>query len=112
MKREIVISLFALIDIPIRNMWELPNNYWPDTPEYADIRRDNPWWLVKTDRGCVRIGHRKRVTSFEWHDTDIHKEITEDDVTKDEQMVHAYSYRKLIEYMFDWAEAYKQEHAQ
>lgn len=99
MKKEKLLALFALSDIPVLNTWELPNQYWPDVDEYAEIRKQNPWWLVKTPVGLIQIGWRKRVISINWSDTAIHAIITEDDVTKSQEMVHAYSEEKAIQYL-------------
>lgn len=97
MTKEQMQALFLLAGINILAYWELPNNYWPDS--YVELRKNSPWWLVKTTKGMVRIGWRKRVISIHWEDTDIRQVITEDDVTKDETMVHAWSYLKALEYL-------------
>ncbi len=47
----------------------------------------------------VQIGWRKRVINIDWTDTPIRKVLTEDDVTKSESMVHAYSTMKALEYL-------------
>lgn len=92
-------AIFLLAGIEISSVYELPNDYWPDVPEYADLRRESPWWLVRTSAGLVKIGWRKRVISVDWSDTAIRQEVTPDDVTKNETLVHAYSYAKAVEYM-------------
>ena len=78
-------------------MWELPNNYWPDS--YVDLRRENPWWLVKTPHGLIELGPRKRVFSIHWDETNIRKIVTEDDVTKSETMVHAWNIEDALKYL-------------
>lgn len=103
MKREEVEALFKLADIPVEKIWEISNKYWPDTPQYTDIRRNNPWWLVKTiPYGMFEIGWRKRVIQIDWSDTGKYTTVTADDVTKNGTMVHAWSYAKAVEYLTEW----------
>jgi hypothetical protein len=92
-------ALFLLAGIEISSVFELPNGYWPDTPNYAELRRESPWWLVRTAAGLVKIGWRKRVINIEWDDTCVRQIVTPDDVTKEDTMVHAYSYGKAVEYL-------------
>lgn len=92
-------ALFLLASIRIIGVYELQNGYWPDVPEYAKERRESPWWLVNTSGGLVKIGWRKRVINIDWSATSIRKEITSDDVTKDDTKVHAWSYFKALEYL-------------
>jgi len=97
MKLNQMQALFLLAGIQVTNHWELPNDYWPDP--YVELRKNSPWWLVKTNQGLVKIGWRKSVISINWVDTDIRQLVTNDDVTKDETMVHAWSYIKALEYL-------------
>lgn len=99
MTREQMMALFLLSGIKVESADELPNNYWPRVPEYQKLRDDYPWWLTHTEFGMVKIGWRKRVISIEWERTPIRVLVTQDDVTKDETMVHAYSYAKAVEYL-------------
>ena len=106
-------ALFTLAGIEILSVWRLPNGYWPevlpddwsdqrqvsDFLRYAEIRASSPWWLVKTHAGLVKIGWRKRVINIDWSDTAIRAIITEDDVTKTETLVHAWSDLKAVEYL-------------
>jgi hypothetical protein len=92
-------AIFLLAGIDISSVFELPNGYWPDVPNYAELRRESPWWLVRTEAGMVKIGWRKRVISIDWSDTCVRQVVTLDDVTKDEALVHAYSYGKAVEYL-------------
>lgn len=94
---ERVESLFDLAGFEVKKIYKLENKYWPDSPKYDDVRV--PWWLVKTSIGLIQIGWRKRVLSIDWSDTGIQALITDDDVTKDFHMVHAYSYAKALEYL-------------
>lgn len=97
MTEEKVKALFLLADIKVLKLWKLENKYWPKT--YTDMIMANPWWLVKTPIGLIEIGNRKRVVNIDWSDTNIRKIITEDDVTKDVTMVHAWTDEKIIEYL-------------
>lgn len=101
--REEAESILTLAGLRPDRMWELANNYWPDTPSYDSVRR--PWWLCKTYIGLIRIGWRKRVLSIDWEDTGIKAIVTDDDVTKEETMVHAWSQEKAVEYMKHLREA-------
>ena len=94
-------AIFLLAGIPIINIYEIKNGYWPDHPDYDEIRRQNPWWLVLTEYGMIKIGWRKRVIEISWHDVDakFYFVVTEDDVWKNEKHVHAYSYSKAVEYL-------------
>ena len=79
------------------NHWKIENQYWP--PAYEEEKKNSPWWLVRTNKGLIEIGWRKRVISIDWKDTGVHKVLTDDDVTKGRQMVHAYSEEKALEYL-------------
>jgi hypothetical protein len=97
MNEEQARGLFTLAGINVLNVYERPNQYWPDA--YVEERLRSPWWLVKTSRGMVEVGWRKNVISIDWTDTGIKAVLTEDEVTKNETMVHAYSYAKAVEYL-------------
>lgn len=68
------------------------NGYWNEPNAY-------PWWFVKTARGYIELGWRKRVIEINWSDTDVRGVVTADEVTKDDIGVHAYSMAKAVEYM-------------
>lgn len=98
MTNEQVKALFLLAGIPVEQTYEIKNQYWPDHPSYDSVR--SPWWLVKTPAGLIEIGWRKRVISINWEGAKaVRAVVTEDDVTKSEQLVHAYSYAKAVEYL-------------
>jgi hypothetical protein len=84
-------GLFLLADIKVLQAWPLVNQY--------DADRKDPWWLVKTPAGLIKLGWRKRVISIDWSDTAIREVITDHEVTKDETMVHAWSVAKAVEYL-------------
>jgi len=74
---------------------EIPNEYWGEMGE--------PWLIVTTEIGHVKIGWRKRVIEIDWSDTDI-KSSAEDlfpdeNVTKIDKMIHAWGYEKATEYI-------------
>ena len=94
-----VSGLFALVGIEVLNMYELTNQYWPKTEGYYKTIMESPWWLVKTPFGLITIGWRKRVIEIDWSDTKVRKIITGDDVTKEENYVHAWSLPKALEYL-------------
>jgi hypothetical protein len=95
--RKEVESILSLSGLSPTRMWELANQYWPLSPAYDDVRR--PWWLADTSIGLVRIGWRKRVLEIDWSATPHQFIVTDGDVTKDMQMVHAYSTSKAVEYL-------------
>ena len=111
MNEESMKALFLLAGLDIESFYKLENPYWPDCEEYAEVRRKSPWWLVKTKHGLIKIGWRKRVINIDWSDTPYHSGVskfadgrdidalTNDDVTKDESMVHAWSYAKAVQYL-------------
>ena len=57
------------------------------------------WFLVTTKIGVIKIGWRKRVIEIDWSETDIRRIISDDDVTKDQTMIHAWGYEKAAEYL-------------
>ena len=87
-------AIFTMAGIKILDLKKLPNGYWGNAYEGA-----HPWWFVKTSRGWIEIGWRKRVISIDWSDTDVRVIVTEDDLTKGNDHVHAYSEEKAIEYL-------------
>lgn len=105
MTKEQMLALFLLAGIRVDNQDELPNEYWPRVPDYQQLRDESPWWLVHTEFGMVKIGWRKRVISIDWQRTAVRVVVTEDDVTKDDRGVHAWSYVKALEYLTALREA-------
>lgn len=88
-KWEFFEAIFQAARIPVLDHWELANGYWP--PAYVALRLENPWWLVKTPVGLIRIGWRKRVISIGWADTPVRAILTGDDqTTTDEKYCHAW----------------------
>lgn len=97
MNEEQAKALFLLAGFTVSRLHRLENKYWPDA--YVEERRRSPWWLAITEFGPIEIGWRKRVISISWEDTPARVVITENDVTKDLTLVHAYSYVKALEYL-------------
>lgn len=84
-------ALFTLADIEVLQAWPLVNQY--------DADSKDPWWLVKTPAGIIKLGWRKRVISIDWSDTAMREVITDHEVTKDETMVHAWGVARAVEYL-------------
>ncbi len=101
MKREEVKSIFTLSGFEVLAMKELIDGYGykSDDPRFFGSYPRTVWWFVKTSFGWIEIGWRKRVIAIDWTDTGIKAAVTEDDVTKDEFKVHAYSFTKAVEYL-------------
>ena len=105
MTEEQARAIFTLAGIEVKNLYRLPNGYWPDCPDYKEIRDQNPWWLVNTVKyGLIKIGCRKRVISIDWEDTLCRFSVTTDDVTKEDWMVHAWTYYKAVEYLTNFVQ--------
>lgn len=102
MPQDYMRALFLLAGIEVRASHQLANCYWPDVPGYAEVRRDNPWWLVETEHGLIKLGWRKRVIEIDWTSTGRRlplTAITEEDVTKQDNLVHAWGYGKAVIYL-------------
>ena len=101
MERKQLDALLTLAGIQPVAVHELANKYWPDTDTYAQIRRDNPWWLVMTKVGPIVIGWRKRVISIDWEGTPVRGMMTPhgDDVTSGLDHCHAWGYPKAAQYL-------------
>lgn len=96
MTKEQCLALFLLAGFTVSHVEQLP-----DVPDYAELRKNSPWWYVKTEFGYIKIGERERVISIHWDDTPLRLWITKDDVTKNLTMVHAWSWVKTLEYLTD-----------
>ncbi len=96
-------AILALAHVPWTHAWELANGYWPESPEYDDIRE--PWWLFLTDVGPLQLGRRKRVLHIQWDACAFRGLVTNDDVTKSDTYVHAWETTKAIEYVTAWHRA-------
>lgn len=103
MRKDQLEALFILADIQIKRATQIPNQYCPPPskhfPDECPICKERPWWLVETSFGIVKIGWRKRVIEIDWSCTELHGELTNDQVTQSEVMVHAWGWPKALEYM-------------
>lgn len=77
---------------------EIPNEYCKGACCY-----DRPWLIVTTNRGRIKIGWRKRVINIDWKDSTIkqsgHQLFPNDEVTRWETGIHAYSYEDATRYL-------------
>ena len=94
-----VAALFSLAGYTATELQRIENGYWPDHPNYNDMRAKYPWYLVSTAEGQIRIGWRKRVIEIDWSKTSRRGEVTAEDVTKSDRMVHAWNLSKALEYL-------------
>lgn len=103
MTEEQARAIFLLAGISVSNAFQIENGYWPEA--YVEARKASPWWLMKTERGLVRIGRRKRVISIDWSNTPVRLEVTEDDTTKGDTYVHAWTNGNAVDYLATWNRA-------
>lgn len=107
MKAKEVDGLFALAGIAVLQKWRLQNRYYGDCDEvHADhVQRvvNTPWWLLLTPAGLIEIGWRKRVISINWRFTPVRVLVTQDDVTKGEDHVHAWGMADALKYLTELA---------
>lgn len=74
----------------------ITNQYWPEHPDYDDIRKKHPWVDVYTECGVIRMGWRKRVISIDWsngmfgaYGWDV---VGDKTITHGENYTHAWGY--------------------
>jgi len=76
----------------------IPNEY-SDHPVYYTT----PWLQVTTAKGPIKIGWRKRVINIDWSESDINIKSEElfpnENVTKYDNLIHAWGYEKAVEYL-------------
>ena len=96
-----VLGLFTLAGIPVLKTKPLIDQYGypPCDPRYYETLPRCVWWFVKTEHGWVEIGWRHRVIQISWDDTPIRAIITNDDVTKSQTCVHAWSIKDALTYL-------------
>lgn len=62
-----------------------------------------PWFEVMTSRGAIEIGWRRRVISIDWSKSEIRAKAEslfhDENVTKGDRSIHAWSYEKAKEYI-------------
>lgn len=68
-----------------------------------DCCSSRPWLIVTTKIGRIKIGWRKRVIQIDWSDSINHVKsdvlFASEDVTKENCLIHAWSYQKAKEYL-------------
>lgn len=78
----------------------IPNEYWGQDSHYGF---SSPWLIITTTKGPITIGWRKRVIVIDWSESDIAASAEElfpqENVTKDDWVIHAYGYEKAREYI-------------
>lgn len=84
-------SLLKMAGFSIKKVVEIRNMY---STSYPD-----PWFLIRTEYGVIMIGWRKSVISISWELADFRGIVTEDDVTKKDDLVHAWSYEDALKYL-------------
>lgn len=99
MNQQEVYAAFTLAGFKDCGYEKIRNAYWPSHEDYDRVRDQNPWWIVTTELGDIRLGWRKRVIEVDWVNTNRRGIVTEDDVTKGTSLVHAYSLSKLVQYL-------------
>lgn len=111
MTEERLRSVFTMAGIQVLRVWALVDGYGhsPYDPRFFETLPRQVWWLVKTPYGLIEIGWRKRVIHIDWSETPVRAIVTQDEVTKGETFVHAWSELKAIEYLKAWREVVPEE---
>ena len=91
MNKNQVIAIFECANVEVLHIWELPNGY--------SRRYENPWWLIKTYKGLIEVGFRRRVFNLDWSDTNIRKMVFEPHIyrTQTDHYCHVHDYNEIIE---------------
>lgn len=96
LERELKIKndlLNCFSDVGAIHVKEIPNEYY---------NLGEPWFIVTTKIGPIKIGWRKRVIVISWEHSDVAKiadDLFPEDTTKYQRMIHAHSYEKAAEYL-------------
>jgi len=96
---ESLAKLSGFSDLGKCEFEQIRNGYWPSHPDYDQMRELHPWWRITTEFGTVVVGRRKKVFEINWNETSRRGIVTDDDVTKDNTMVHAWSIGDAVNYM-------------
>jgi hypothetical protein len=101
MKLEEARALFILAGFEVLKARPLPDGYgYPvEDPRYLETTPRQVWWFIKTKYGWIEIGWRKRVISIFWEDCGGPHFVTQDNVTKNGVLVHAWTTAKAVEYL-------------
>jgi hypothetical protein len=92
-------ALFLMADIKVSHMFEMINQYWPRDPRYYTDLVESPWYAATTEYGIIILGWRKRVIEIDWTHCEVRGPVTDDNVTKYDHLVHAYSEEDAIKYL-------------
>lgn len=87
-------ALFLLAGLDVVRTYQISNEYCSRA-----CCAERPWWVVATKFGLIKIGWRKNVIAIDWSDTGYRGIVTEDNVTKEATLVHAWGYPKAITYL-------------
>jgi hypothetical protein len=98
-EKEYLLECFGSRDIYVK---EIPNEYSPSS--YY-----NPWFIVTTNKGPIKIGWRKRVINIDWSESDVtqlgRELFTGEQYTtgtydyESVRYIHAAGYEKAKEYL-------------
>lgn len=100
MKYDEVKAIMLLAGLQFSGINKIPNGYWPSHHNYDEVREANPWWAVHIEgEGVITIGWRKKVIHIDWSQTSRRGEVTTDDVTKDDSLVHAWNMPDAVKYL-------------
>ncbi len=100
MNSEKVKALFTLAGFEVLGITLCDGySFHPDDERFYETLPRCVWWFVKTPIGWIEFGRRKRVFNIDWSDTSVRAVVTNDDVTKSETYVHAWSEEKALEYL-------------
>jgi hypothetical protein len=94
-------ALALLANLEWTETHELPNGYWPDCEEYADIRKQYPWLLFVCPNGTVTMGWRKRVICVSWTlgNADPIEDENLKSITHDKDFFHAYNMPQALTFL-------------
>lgn len=89
-------ALLLLAGVPYTAEFEIKNGYhgYSSDPIYCQ-----PWLMIMTKWGAVKIGWRKRVINIDWRDSnypDALVEPPESWITHDKGFIHCYGYEQAI----------------
>lgn len=98
-KRKQTEALFIATGWKVERMWRLGEHYGPCDVRYFHYIHTHPWWLIQTSLGLIKFGPRKRVHVIDWEAASFRGIITEDNVTKGESFVHAWTRETILEYL-------------
>ena len=73
----------------------------PIPNEYCNCNLCTVWYEVRIAgcKGFIKVGWRKRVINLDWSANGTSVEVTQDNVTKNPYLVHAWGYAKMTEYL-------------